>query len=553
MNIVNIAKTYKKLKRLNQILPILIKYGFGGILSELKLDYYFYLSKNIFKLKKRKEFEALSNEKRFRLVLQELGPTFIKLGQVLSTREDILPISWIKELETLQDQADPFPFHKVKKILGNHFAYVEETPIAAASIAQVHFAALKSGEKVVIKIKRLGIDETVRTDILLLKQFALLLEAYIPELRMFRPMNLIEEFEDIILKELDFYHETQNIKNFKTMFANDKFVYIPKVYEEFSNENYIVMEYVEGVKINNYSELENRGHNLQKITELWSRNVIEQVLLHGFFHADPHPGNILILDNGKLCYLDFGMMGRLTSEMQLYIGKLILSISERDVDAIVKVLYKMADDFYVENLTKFKKDLLDFISSYYDVSLKNFDIGRIFKELFRILRKYNIKIIVDYVLLDKTILTMEALCKKMYPEFNIFYNAKNIVKDVLKQEKSFSKLKKDTFKRLENFNELIEDVPQNISEILKKILKNHLEIKFYHKGLEDFIREMDKATNRIVFGLIISSTIIASSIIVKAGIGPTVKGLSLLGVIGFIFAFLLGIWLIYGILKSGRL
>ncbi len=553
MNIVNIAKTYKKLKRLNQILPILIKYGFGGILSELKLDYYFYLSKNIFKLKKRKEFEALSNEKRFRLVLQELGPTFIKLGQVLSTREDILPISWIKELETLQDQADPFPFHKVKKILGNHFAYVEETPIAAASIAQVHFAALKSGEKVVIKIKRLGIDETVRTDILLLKQFALLLEAYIPELRMFRPMNLIEEFEDIILKELDFYHETQNIKNFKTMFANDKFVYIPKVYEEFSNENYIVMEYVEGVKINNYSELKNRGHNLQKITELWSRNVIEQVLLHGFFHADPHPGNILILDNGKLCYLDFGMMGRLTSEMQLYIGKLILSISERDVDAIVKVLYKMADDFYVENLTKFKKDLLDFISSYYDVSLKNFDIGRIFKELFRILRKYNIKIIVDYVLLDKTILTMEALCKKMYPEFNIFYNAKNIVKDVLKQEKSFSKLKKDTFKRLENFNELIEDVPQNISEILKKILKNHLEIKFYHKGLEDFIREMDKATNRIVFGLIISSTIIASSIIVKAGIGPTVKGLSLLGVIGFIFAFLLGIWLIYGILKSGRL
>jgi ubiquinone biosynthesis protein len=553
MNIINIAKTYKKLKRLNQILPVLIKYGFGGVLSELKLDYYFYLSKNIFKFKERKEYESLSNEKRFRLALQELGPTFVKLGQILSTREDILPNSWIEELEKLQDQAEPFPFRKVKSNIEDNFSYINETPIAAASIAQVHYAELKTGEKVVIKIKRPGIDETVATDILLLKQFALLLETYIPEIRIFRPVSLVEEFEDIILKELDFFHELQNIKNFKAIFENDEFVHIPEVYEEFSGKNHIVMEYVEGIKINNLEELKKQGHNLVYITKNWSRKVIEQVLVHGFFHADPHPGNIFVLRNGKLCYLDFGMMGRLTSEMQLYIGKLIIAIASKDVDVIVKVLNKMADDFYVENLTKFKKDLLDFINSYYNVSLKNFDIGRVFKELFRILRKYNIKIIVDYVLLDKTILTMEAICKKMDPDFNIFDNAKNIVKEVLKKEKSFSKLKKETYKKLENINELIEDIPQNFSELLKKVLKNHLEVKFYHKGLDDFIREMDKATNRLVFGLIISSTIIASSIIVKTGIGPTVRGVSILGISGFLFAFVLGIWLIYGILKSGRL
>lgn len=552
MNIISIAKTFKKIKRFNQILPVLIKYGFGGILKELRLDYYFYIGKNIFKLKKKKDYELLSNEKRFTLALQELGPTYIKLGQLLATREDLLPESWIKELETLQDQAEPFPYEKVRKKLGNHFSYIKEEPIAAASIAQVHYAVLKTGEKVIIKIKRPGIDSIVDADILLLKQFAILLESYIPELKIIRPLNLVEEFEDIILKELDFFHEIQNMKNFKEIFKEDNFIYVPEVYEEISTDSFIVMEYVEGTKINNYEKLMEKGFDLKEITKKWSQKVIEQVLIHGFFHADPHPGNILVLESGKLCYLDFGMMGRLTEEMRMNIGKLIIAIASKDVDSIIKTLNRMTDDFHVDNLTKFKKDLLDFINIYYNVTLKSFDIGKVLKQLFKILKKYNIKIIVDYVLLDKTILTMEAICKNMDPEFNIFENAKSIVKDVLKRDKNLRSVRNNLIARLENLNELAEEIPQNFSEVLSKLNKNNLEIKFFHKGLEEFTREMDKATNRLVFGLIISSTIIASSFIIKSNIGPSIHGVSLIGVGGFIFAFFLGLWLIYGIIKSGK-
>ena len=553
MNIINLAKAFKKIKRLNQILPILIKYGFGGILKELKLDYYFYLSKNIFKIKKTKEYESLSYPKRFSLALQELGPTFIKLGQVLSTREDILPESWIKELEKLQDKAAPVPFEKIKKIISDDFKKIDSIPLASASIAQVHKAVLKTGEKVVIKIKRPGIDDIVNTDILLLRQLAILLETYIPEIKIFKPLNLVEEFCEIILKELDFYHELQNIKNFKRNFQNDEFIYIPQIYEDLSNENYLVLEYIEGIKINNIELLKRKGYDLKFITKQWSKKVIEQILVYGFFHADPHPGNVFILENGKLAYLDFGMMGRLTGEMKVFIGRLILAIASRDVDEIVKILSKMSDDFYVENIIRFKKDLLDFIDSYYNVTLKRFDIGKIFKELFKILKKYNISLILDYVLLDKATLTMESICKKMDPDFNIFENAKETVKEVLKKEQNFKNIKRRNLKKLENYMELAEELPQSLADVLKLLAKSNLEIKFFHKGLDIFIREMDKATNRLTFGLIISSTIISSSILLFLGIGPKLNGFSILGVGGFLFAFILGLWLVYGILKSGRL
>ncbi len=553
MNIFKIAKTYKKLKRLNQIIPVLLKYGFGGILSELKLDYYFYLSKNILQWKKYKDFESLSNEKRFRLALQELGPTFIKLGQVLSIREDILPENWIKELEKLQDKVSPIPFEKIKKHISDDFQYINPEPIASASIAQVHKAKLKTGEDVVIKIKRPNIDEIVATDIMLLKQFATLLETYMPEMKLLRPYDLVEEFEEIITKELDFFHELQNIKNFRKIYENDDFIYIPKVYDNISNEYYLVIEYVEGIKINNFEKLKKSNIDLKKLANQWSFKVIEQVLIYGFFHADPHPGNIFVLDDGKIAYIDFGMMGRFTEDMKINIGNLIVAIAEKDVDNIVKILTNMSDDFYVENITKFKKNLLDFLDTYYNVSLKNFYIGKVLKELLKLLRKYKIKIIVDYVLLDKTMITMESILKNLDPDFNIFENAKKIVTSLLEKETNIASLRKKALKKIKEIKEVAEEIPFSLSDVLKLLKKNRLEIKFYHKGLDEFIREMDRATNRLVLSFIISSTIIASAIFIKSDIGPSINGVSILGISGFIIAFFLGLWLIYGIIKSGKI
>ncbi len=547
--IFKLPQTYKKIKRLNQILPVFFKYGFGWILKELKLDYYIYIGKNIFKLKKIKEFETLSNEKRFVLALQELGPTFIKLGQILSTREDIFPDNWIKELETLQDHVAPIKYPIIEKIISpikDKFEYIDPNPLASASIAQVHKAKLKNGKDVVIKVKRPKIEEIIFTDILLLFEIAQLIENHVPELKMFKPVKLVEEFSNTIRKELDFFREKQNLKNFRSFFENDDFLYIPEVYDEYCSENYITMEYIEGIKINNFTKLKDSKIDLIKLSEKWSEKVIEQILVYGYFHADPHPGNIFVLKDNRIAYLDFGMIGRLTDEMKFNIANLIIGIAGKDVDLIVKTLKNMTPDFYVEDINSFKRDLLDFIDMYYNVPLKDFNVGKVFKELFRILRKYEISIITDYILLDKTILTLEAIGRKLNPDFNLVEKAYSHVKRILKEQKSLKKiLSKDLKKRVQNFYEVSEEIPGYILDSFKTLLSKNLVINFKHQGLEDFTKEMDRSVNRLIFGLIISATLISSSFLIKIS--------TFFGVVGFSFATFLGLWLLYGIFKSGRL
>ena len=547
--IFKLPQTYKKIKRLNQILPVFFKYGFGWILKELKLDYYLFIAKNIFNLKKTKEFETLSNERRFVLALQELGPTFIKLGQILSTREDIFPENWIKELETLQDHVAPVDYSKIEKVIlpiKEEFEFIDPVPIASASIAQVHKAKLKNGKDVVIKVKRPGIDSIIFTDILLLYEIAQLIENHIPELKMFKPVKLVEEFSDTIRKELDFFREKQNIKNFREFFKNDDFLYIPEAYDEYCSENYITMEFIDGIKINNFVKLKQAGVDFIKISEKWSEKVIEQVLVYGYFHADPHPGNIFVIKGDRLAYLDFGMIGRLTDEMKFNIANLIIGIAGKDVDLIVKTLKNMSPDFYVEDINGFKRDLLDFIDMYYNVPLKYFNVGKIFKELFRILRKYEISIITDYVLLDKTILTLESIGRKLNPDFNLVEKAYYHVKRILKEQKSIKKIiTKDVKKRLKNFYEVSEEIPGYVLDSFKTLLAKNLVINFKHQGLENFTKEMDRSINRLIFGLIISATLISSSFLIKIS--------TFFGIVGFSFATFLGIWLLYGIFKSGRL
>ena len=549
--IFKLPQAYKKIKRLNQILPVFFKYGFGWILKELKLDYYLFIGKNLFKIKKKSEFESLSNEKRFVLALQELGPTFIKLGQILSTREDIFPENWIKELETLQDHVAPVEYSKLKKIIkplldSEEFEYIDPIPIASASIAQVHKGKLKDGREVVIKIKRPGIDEIIFTDILLLFELANLIENHIPELKMFKPVKLVEEFSDTIRKELDFFREKQHMKNFRSFFENDEFLYIPEVYDKFCSEKYITMEFIDGIKINNFDELKNANIDFKYISEKWSEKVIEQVLVYGYFHADPHPGNIFVLKDNRIAYLDFGMIGRLTDEMKLNIANLIIGIAGKDVDLIVKTLKNMSPDFFIEDLTGFKRDLLDFIDMYYNVPLKEFNVGKVFKELFRILRKYQISIITDYVLLDKTILTLESIGRKLNPDFNLVEKAYSQVKKVLKEQKSIKRfVSKDIKKKLKNAYEFSEEIPEQILDTFRTLLSKNLVINFKHQGLEKFTSEMDRSINRLIFGLIISATLISSSFLIKIS--------TFFGIIGFSFATFLGIWLLYGIFKSGRL
>ena len=306
------------------------------------------------------------------------------------------------------------------------------------------------------------------------------------------------------------------------------------------------MEFIDGIKTNNFHELKEAHIDFKYISEKWSEKVIEQVLVYGYFHADPHPGNIFVLKDNRIAYLDFGMIGRLTDEMKLNIANLIIGIAGKDVDLIIKTLKNMSPDFFIEDLTGFKRDLLDFIDMYYNVPLKEFNVGKVFKELFRILRKYQISIIADYVLLDKTILTLESIGRKLNPNFNLVEKAYSQVKKILKEQKSIKRfVSKDIKKKLKNAYEFSEEIPEHILDTFRTLLSKNLVINFKHQGLEKFTSEMDRSINRLIFGLIISATLISSSFLIKIS--------TFFGLVGFSFATFLGIWLLYGIFKSGRL
>ncbi len=557
-----INRNIRSLRRYRVILGILIKYGFGHILEQLNVNYYIELGKKIVTFGSApREVEHLTPAERLRLAMEELGPTFIKLGQVLSTRPDLLPGEFIEEFRKLQDRVPSLPLEdivvQVEKELGGPidslFSWFSPVPVAAASIAQVHRGRLPGGEEVVIKVRRPGIRELMETDLDVLLGLAHLVDRHVPNSELYDPIGLVKEFRRVVNREMDFSREGRTIDRFALNFADDPTVYFPKVYWDFTGETVLTMEFIDGVKVSDISLLTARGHDLKAIARRGADAILKQVLVHGFFHGDPHPGNVFVLEGDRLCFLDFGMVGRLTKDLKYQLVELLMAVLQRDADRVIFSLLYSGEILDETNARHLKRDLSELIDEYYEIPLQEFNAGELLTDFVEVLTHHRIKLHPDLMLLAKALVTIEGIGRQLDPEFNMVGHLKPFMRDLVRERVNPLSLSREWAGVLQSYGALAKHLPHDIKEFINRINRNKFKIDLEHRGLERLIIDLDKSSNRLSFSLIIAALVIGSSILMQTERGPFLFGFPLLGFLGYSIAALLGLWLAIAILRSGRL
>ena len=541
--------------RLRQIVSVVSKYGFDIALKRAGLYSYIPFKRRLFPA----EIEGLTTPEKVRLILEELGPTYIKLGQILSTRPDLIPKEYIDELSKLQDEALPLDFEQVKRVVEEElgksieevFEYFEPTPIASASLAQVHRAKLRSGESVVVKVQRPNIARTIEADIALLQQLASLVEARVREARRYNLVGIVNEFAKSIRRELDFMREGRNAERFAKNFADVDYIKIPKVYWEYTTKRVLCLEYIEGVKISRVDELRERGYNLAVLADRLVQAFMKQFFVDGFFQADPHPGNLLVLEGERIAMVDFGMVARIESGLRDKLADLAIAIVNRDVEQVVEQLLRIGIVTPESDLAEFRNDIEDLIVEYYDTKLSQVNVAALLNEMLEIALKHRVMMPPNFAFLIKSMLAIEGIARTLHPEFNITLAAKPFVKEMIRQRLAPKRLARDLLCELSAVVKSLGRIPPAAEAVLRRAEEGRLTLQ--HRGFSDLIYELEVMSNRISFALIISAIVVASALIMQTDKGPSLLGYPVFGILGFIFASLLGTMLLLSILRSGRL
>lgn len=548
----------QEIKRFRVIVGAMARYGFDSLISRLHLKPTIPLIDRLLKRLGARVTEASPSE-RLRKMFEELGTTFIKLGQVLSLRRDILPKEYIQEFEKLQDMAAPIDVesirHQIQKELGQPverlFAYFDEKPLAAASIAQVHKAILFDGRDVVVKAQRPGIEEMVRIDLELLKYLARLLLRYVPESRLYDPLGQVEEVKKTLLKELNFETEMRHAQRFKDMFASSKDIFAPAVISELSSKRVLTMEMTHGKKI---IEIFDEEPSFKKeIAKKFIDSYMKQVFEEGFFHADPHPGNIFVLDDGRICFHDFGMMGYLPSEIRENLADWLLAFLDKDIDSVMDAYLRIGSMGEKFNRQAFKRELGSFIEEYYNIPLKEFSLASIFERAISLGRVHNISIFSDLLILGKAFMTAESLVRELDPEFKFVEAMKPYAKKIIRGKFSPSNMTREGIKFFFDLQKALKDAPKALEVLIRNAKEGKGELILRHEKLEELENHIDRASNRLAFAIVVAAIIIGSSTIAQYEIGPKIFGFSALGIIGYVLAAIFGLRLIWAIIKSGRL
>jgi ubiquinone biosynthesis protein len=546
------------LKRYGQIIEVLQKYGFGYIVDQIGLT-----SRSFtLRLKKKEKMEHLSSSKpvRARMILEELGPTYIKLGQLLSMRHDIVPPAYAAEFAKLQDDVPDFEFEEVEAIIREElghsieelFDFFDKNPLACASIGQVHRAKIKNGNNVVVKVQRPGIKEVIESDLDIMYSMAKLANRHIPEARMYRPVEIVDELSRSILEEIDYTQEGWNTERFAYNFRNNEQVHIPKVYWEYTKKRVLTLEYMEGIKASHLDLLDKQGIDRSRIALIVGEAFMQQVFDDGFFHADLHPGNILVMKDGSVAFLDFGMTGHLSSEMCDILLDGLTAIVYGDSALLVELSRDIGCIDHHIDTRSLKADIDYFLSKYYGRTQKNLDAAVILEEFIGILREHKIKIPHNVALLVRGTVAVESFGVMINPNSNITALIEPFARKKLKERHLPQNLARKTHSNLINWSRLLQKAPTKISHILDHAENGYLRIKFESEEVTRLVSEINIASNRLSFSLIVSAMIVASSLITQTNMAPFFWGAPLLGMIGFLIASIFGMWLVYNMLRTGR-
>ncbi len=533
-----LGQTLRDIKRLNQITEVLFKLELGYILERLRLKSFFRFGKKF----KKQDFKSKDLPLKIRLAMDELGGAFVKLGQLLSLRPDLIPNHYCEEFTKLQDNVKEFSYEEVKGIIESEFEKpihavfkkFNKKPLAAASVGQVHLALLNTGEVVAVKVQRPKIKDTFKTDIDILYHIAALIERYMPELREYSPKGIVEEFEKYTVKELDYTIEAKNIDVFYNNFKSNKNIRIPKVYWEHTTKRVLTMEYLEGKKLGEQNiTKEKRKMVVKTITDCFLR----QVLDYGFFHADPHPGNILLMKGNKVALLDFGIVGRIDITIRKKIEGMLVALITRDTDLLASSIIDVGIVDKDVDVTQLEKDLADHLGEYYNLSLQQTNISSFFYDAFELAREYKMKFPPNFVLLIKAMATTEGFDKKYYPDFNFVKACEPVVRRAIKKRTSPRYLVESAKRAALDFKELVAKVPSRLLKIMD-LIENEERKRIELDEIE--IRQLKDQTKKkgtaIILAIVIGSFLIASSLMLASNILYP-------AIVGFIIAILLTLFL----------
>ena len=551
----------KQIHRYRTLTTVAIKYGFGYLVDRFNLHPVRSLKDRI--AGERRVHPELSDPERLRLMLVELGPTYIKFGQILSTRYDIIPKEYITELEKLQDTVPPFGYSEVCGIITAEFgesideifASFSHQPFASASLGQVHLATLYSGEKVVVKVQRPRVREVIDADLRILYDLARFADQHIEEARAFNPVGFISEFERIIHAELDYTIEAQNADEIRENFVGDDTVYVPTVYWDYTKWQVLTMEFIDGIKISSLEEIDNAGMDRKIISRNFATSFLKQIFLHGAFHGDPHPGNVFVVKGADnvVAFIDFGMIGHLDRATRDDLVDFFIALSENDPDTVIDVLAHAGIINYDEiNLPQFRFEISNMVNKYYGKSLRYVNTGVMMREMINMVLENHGTVPPSLVLLSKALMIEEEVCSQLDPDYNLKDLAKPFIRNLAMKRVHPARIIREWLRMLPGFGRLVRGLPHRIDQMLLRAERGTLHLEFEHHGLDHIVSELDLMSNRISSSMILSALILASAIIIQSGMKPIVCGVPVLGTIGFVISGIIGAWLVYSMLGKGR-
>ncbi len=564
MSLASLPQRLRGIQRVPQILRVLIKYGFGDIVSRVGLDGVLQeLKRRVLPASQDPATDQLTTEQRVRLTLEELGPTFVKLGQVLATRPDLIPMSLVNELRQLQDKVAPFDTDGIKKHveaeygrpLEELFAEFDLKPLAAASIAQVHRATLKDGRKAVLKIQRPNLERIIATDLDLLGWFADTLEERLPEARRFRPAAIVAEFKKSIVKEIDFQTEAYHIKRFAKNFKDDPTVYVPHVFDELTTSRILCEEFIEGIKLNDPKLHARDDVDKPLLARHGIRFILEQALVHGFFHADPHPGNIFWLPGNRICCIDYGMMGILEQERIDELLDYLVGVLTRDVDKIVRLFARLGligDDVDVRAL---RRDIDELIGRFESVELAKLDLGKYIQSIFDVITRHDVQLPSDLLLVGKALATIEGVGREIYPQLDTITEIRPVILKIYLRRLADPAFHTRSARRAaEEVLHLAETGPRDLRIALRKLRQGELALQLSVPELERAARMQGQASNRVMMGVVVSALVLATAYVIvntpSLSQGrvpvPELFALAAMGLIG-----LYGLVATFGFFRSG--